>query len=364
MMSFRLPPVKRLSCVCLVVVAVFVDLPAQLQVPRPVTTDLWDVSRGTVVTGNSPVLGISDARNLLGFVVESSEVSSLLFADAQPQGFVHFVQWQTPLSNTLRSFTLHALHDGAPFDANKRGFRRFTLLARSPETDDFDVQLFEIFPALLYEDTVVPPDVLFEADRPNHLRLCVNVDPTQSQEFRAEFAQFGPPSPNQSGPRVLEIDGYDTLCPGSLLQISIDIDPGSGLNATNCRNRRGIITVVLLSEEGFEATSVDPETVTFAGAPATWMSRRQRLIPPYRRYEDPPGEDVRAEYFRAQDVDGDGDVDLKLFFRLRQTTLNCSSTEGRLAGKTFQGVLIESTHSISPAGNGPRVIRVVPGRQE
>ena len=357
MMSFRLPPVKRLSCICLIVVAVFLDLSAQLQVPRPVTTDLWDVSRGTVVTGNSPVLGISDARNLLGFVVESSEVSSLLFADAQPQGFVHFVQWQTPLPNSLRSFILHAAHDGAPFDANKRGFSRFTLLARNPETDDFDVQLFEIFPALLYEDTVVPPDVLFEADRRNHLRLCVNVDPTQSQEFRAEFAQFGPPSPNQSGPRVLEIDGYDTLCPGSLLQISIDIDPGSGLNAINCRNRSRIITVALLSEEGFDATSVDPETVTFAGAPITWVSRRDRLRAPYRRYQDPPGEEAGAEYFRARDVDGDGDVDLQLFFSLRQTTLTCLSTEGKLTGETFQGVLIESTHSLGLAQRGPRVIR-------
>ena len=345
---------KRLSSGWLVAGVFSLHLSAQ--VPRPVTTDLWDVSRGTVVTDSSPVLSISDARNLLGFVVESSEVSSLLFADGFPPGTLHFVEWQTPLSNTLRSFTLHAAHDQAPFDANRRGFTRFTLLAKNPETDDFDIQLFEIFPALLYEDTVVPPDILFDADRPNNLRLCVNLSPIQSQEFRAEFVQWGPIC-CFSGPRVYEIDGFDTLCPGSLLQISIDIEPGSGLNSTNCRNRRGIITVALLSQEGFDATSVDPETVTFAGASITWVSRRDRLRSPYRRYEDPPG-DVEAEYFRARDVEGDGDVDLQLFFRLGETTLNCFSTEGKLTGETFQGVLIESTHGFTPAGIGPRIIRI------
>jgi hypothetical protein len=96
-------------------------LQVSAQVPRPVTTDLWDVSRGAVVTDNSPVLGISDPRNLLGFLVESSEVSTLLFADGFPAGTLHFVEWQTPLPDTLRSFTLHAVHDEAPFDANRRG---------------------------------------------------------------------------------------------------------------------------------------------------------------------------------------------------------------------------------------------------
>ncbi len=310
------------------------------------------------MTDNTPILNISDARNLLGFVIKSSEASSLLFADGFPQGTVHSVEWQTPLSATLRSFTLHAGHDGAPFDANRRGFSRFTLLAKTPGTDNFDIELFEIFPANLYVDTVVPPNVLFEADKQNHLRLCVNVDPTQSQEFRAEFVQVGPTC-CFSGPRVFEMDGFDTLCPGSLLQISIEIDPGSGLNSIHCRNRRGIITVALLSEDGFDATSVDPQTVTFAGAPVTWVSRRKHRWPPYRLSEDPP---VDAEYFRAENVDGDEDVDLKLFFRLGQTTLHCFSTEGTLTGETFHGVLIESTQSISLAESGPRVIRV-PGGQ-
>jgi hypothetical protein len=124
-----------------------------------------------------------------------------------------------------------------------------------------------------------------------------------------------------------------------------------------------IITVALLSEEGFDATSVNPETVTFAGAPITWISRRAPLRSPYRRYRDPPEEEARAEYFRARDVDGNEDIDLQLFFRLKETTLNCFSTEGKLTGETFQGVLIESTHRLALAERGPRIIRIS-GRPE
>jgi len=116
--------------------------------------------------------------------------------------------------------------------------------------------------------------------------------------------------------------------------ISIDIKPGSAPNSVNCNNDNGVIPVVILTTDDFDATTVDHTTVTFEGASETHVDRRS-------------GEPRRHE----EDVDGDGDIDLVFHFRLGDTDLTCESTEGTLTGETFDDQSVEGTDSVNMIGS-------------
>lgn len=223
------------------------------------TTDLWDVSRGTTVTANSAVIGapfysfpfVSDIRNMFGNAQAGViEPGNTLFQDFQPAGTVDFVEWQTASAITLRNFHLFAAHDGAPRNINQRGFSRFTLYAQNPSTLAFE-KIFELFPSTQYGNTPAPANGYTEGTPGgNALILSVNVTPTVAQKFRAEFVQQGAPS-TESGPRILELDGFDTFDLGATFP-----------NATPVANPGGPYTVpeggnVVLSGAG----SSDPDGV-------------------------------------------------------------------------------------------------------
>ena len=87
----------------------------------------------------------------------------------------------------------------------------------------------------------------------------------------------------------------------------IDIKPGSYPNSINLASR-GMIAVAVLTTDSFDATTVDPVTVTFADAiPVRWST---------------------------EDVDGDGDLDLVFQFKTQELNLDENSTEGYLVGNT------------------------------
>jgi len=121
--------------------------------------------------------------------------------------------------------------------------------------------------------------------------------------------------------------------PPPVLSVSIDIKPGSDPNSVNCRSRRGVVPVAILSTDAFDATTVDHTTVVFQGATEAHVDRRSGQA---RRHES--------------DVDGDGDVDLVLHFRMDETDLSCDSTEGVLTGETFDGQAIEGVDAVRMVG--------------
>jgi hypothetical protein len=113
--------------------------------------------------------------------------------------------------------------------------------------------------------------------------------------------------------------GYATAAP-PVLAIEIDIKPGSDPNSINLKSR-GVVPVAVLTTDDFDATTVDPSTVKFAGAaPMRWA---------------------------WEDVDGDGDIDLLFHFRTLELDLNQDSNEATLTGDTTDGKHIQGTDAVN-----------------
>jgi len=112
--------------------------------------------------------------------------------------------------------------------------------------------------------------------------------------------------------------GYAGAAP-PIVEVKIDIKPGSDPNPINLKSK-GVVPVAVLTTGDLDAGTVDPVTVSFAGAaPLRWT---------------------------AEDVDGDGDVDLLLHFKTQELNLDADSTDATLTGSTFDGQLIQGTDTV------------------
>ena len=121
----------------------------------------------------------------------------------------------------------------------------------------------------------------------------------------------------------------------AVVEVTIDIKPGSDPNSINCNNEKESIAVAILTTDDFDATTVDHTTVAFEGASETHVDKKTGVA---RRHEE--------------DVDGDGDTDLVFHFRLGETDLTCDSVEGTLEGETFDGQAIRGTDAVRMIDEG------------
>ncbi|MBN1583924.1 MAG: hypothetical protein JXA89_24665 [Anaerolineae bacterium] len=115
-------------------------------------------------------------------------------------------------------------------------------------------------------------------------------------------------------------DFSDRFDEASIFEISIDIKPGSDANNINLKSRAKV-AVAILTTGTFDARSVDPASVRFAGT----ASLRQR----------------------ASDVDRDGDKDFVFYFAIQALALDKNSTTATLTGKTINGCQIEGTDTVN-----------------
>ena len=118
-------------------------------------------------------------------------------------------------------------------------------------------------------------------------------------------------------------DGNDSeifLWTGDILEVIIDILPGSYPNNINIESE-GDVLVTILTTDDFNAKDVEPATCVFAGAPqVNW---------------------------NMNDVDNDGDADMDLYFNIQELNLTTISTEATLIGKTFANREITGTDSVN-----------------
>lgn len=110
-------------------------------------------------------------------------------------------------------------------------------------------------------------------------------------------------------------------------RVSIDIKPGSFPNAVNPRSQ-GVIPVALLTTDNFTASSADAETIRFGSS----------------------GSEAAAVQGALSDVDGDGDLDLVLHFRLQDTGIVCGDTAAVLTGNSLAGAPFKGQDTIQTVG--------------
>ena len=111
--------------------------------------------------------------------------------------------------------------------------------------------------------------------------------------------------------------------------VDVDIKPGSYPNSVNLGSN-GVVPVAILSTLDFDATTVDPVTVTLAGADVAVRGKGNRYLA------------------SEEDVDGDGLVDLML--HIETENLDPGTFQDGLAqltGETYEGEAIEGWDEIT-----------------
>lgn len=115
------------------------------------------------------------------------------------------------------------------------------------------------------------------------------------------------------------------------LAVAIDIKPGDPNNIINLKSA-GTVLVVILGSATFDPMTVEPATVTLAGAHVATRGQGQPMT-------------------AVADVNQDGFPDLVLHFRTQDLKLSPTDTEAVLRGETFSGQRIRGADSV----------RIVPG---
>jgi len=171
-------------------------------------SDLFDVEHGqSQVTGYS---GGANTRNPNDMFSGSggSPDRATVFADGQQVGTEHWIEWKTRKDVTLNSAGLFAAHDAIRL---RRSFSSFKLYVKKQGQWTL---VTEYNPALMYggscgSQPCFPPPAIKYAPG-TVLAACLNVPPATGQEFRAVFVQSVSSVERFSGPRVLQLDGYNT----------------------------------------------------------------------------------------------------------------------------------------------------------
>lgn len=104
-----------------------------------------------------------------------------------------------------------------------------------------------------------------------------------------------------------------------LVTVTIDIKPGSYPNCINLGSN-GVIPVAILSDANFDATTVDPETVSLAGAGVAVRGKGNKYLA------------------HAEDVNEDDVLDLVLKMETENLDPDLQSGYAIIAGTTFDGI--------------------------
>ncbi len=198
---------KKAHLVAGLLVSAVLFLPTSSMAIPISSTDLWDISQGSTVDSTSGALNYSsfwnsDVRNMFGSAFGTVEAGNTLFKDfmspgqaggSVPAGFTHFVEWHTPGLVTLRSFDLHASNEGM----TRRAFNRFQLFSGDGAGNWSSI--YDTGAGFSY----------------GVLDLAIDVAPVTAQYFRAEFVQAPWTDSRAIGPRIHELDGFDTFLDGT-----------------------------------------------------------------------------------------------------------------------------------------------------
>ncbi|MBI2985821.1 MAG: SBBP repeat-containing protein, partial [Deltaproteobacteria bacterium] len=138
----------------------------------------------------------------------------------------------------------------------------------------------------------------------------------------ADFPTMNPLQPTLNGPG----DIFIAKIGAPVLQVTIDIKPGSFPNSINLGSK-GTTPVAILSSASFDAATVDPTTVTLAGAPVASRGKGRSMA-------------------STEDVNGDALPDLVVHVSTEALHLSKADTLAVLEGQTFAGMPIRGADSV------------------
>lgn len=118
-----------------------------------------------------------------------------------------------------------------------------------------------------------------------------------------------------------------TQGPATFVLVDIDIKPGSDPNSINLGSS-GVVPVAILSSSAFDATTVDPQTLTLAGASVRLLVKSEKL------------------QCSRQDSNQDGLTDLVCQFDTADLELEPGDALAVLTGKTLGGQSIRGQDSV------------------
>ena len=132
-----------------------------------------------------------------------------------------------------------------------------------------------------------------------------------------QLGTLRPQDGDGDGNAISDIGAYEFVL--TYIEVEIDIKPGGVSNSINLKSK-GKVPVAVLTTDDFDAYTIEPETVTFAGAnPLRWS---------------------------MEDVDNDGDDDMLLHFMTQELELTEEVIEASLEGETYDGTYIMGTESV------------------
>jgi hypothetical protein len=134
-----------------------------------------------------------------------------------------------------------------------------------------------------------------------------------------------PPTDQLGNPRVGICD-IGAIEFSSVFSIALDVRPGGGENPIN-PGSKGVIPVAILSTSGFDASTVEQDSLRFGPNQALVEGRGQ-----------------------LEDVNGDGRLDLVLHFRTQDSGIQCGDGSVSITGQTLNGIPIQGTDSITTVG--------------
>jgi hypothetical protein len=136
---------------------------------------------------------------------------------------------------------------------------------------------------------------------------------------------------NNSGTPTIRSDpniGFDNVVFTLVIEVDIDIKPGSFPNSIN-PNSKGVIPVAILGSASFDVTDVDVTTLAFGPSGAT---------------------PAHMAGGHLEDVNNDGFTDLVSHYLTQDTGIASGNTEACLTGQTTGGVGIEGCDSVNTVG--------------
>jgi Tol biopolymer transport system component len=159
--------------------------------------------------------------------------------------------------------------------------------------------------------------------------LEIGTDPVMTYEFPIGQTDVTLTVFDPSG----ESDTAETTVTVTVIEVDIDIRPFSQLNFVN-PGSHGVLPVAFLTDETFDAATIDPWTITVAGR------EFGGLVKIVRGWRNP------LPLAMLVDVDGDGDDDLLAMLEIQNLALDPTTTVCVLGALTYDGCVVQGEDTV------------------